>query len=147
MKYIFNLNCLYQLEISETSKILSALLKLSEEVDYTDYVQPICLPDIESLLKETFLGIKCVAVGWGMRLHGARLENTLKEILVPVVENIHCSKMYGMLHNVPVESYHICAGPLRDGGIGTCVVSKHVQSCMHIVYLFKFILINTILDL
>ncbi|XP_064099066.1 chymotrypsinogen A-like isoform X3 [Macrobrachium nipponense] len=87
-----------------------ALLKLREDVIYTDRIQPICLPDTEPLDTETFLGIKCVATGWGMRLYGARLENRLKEVMVPVVNNSHCVKVYGMMHNIPVKQYHVCAG-------------------------------------
>ncbi|XP_071535886.1 venom protease-like isoform X5 [Panulirus ornatus] len=98
-----------------------AMLKLREDIVYTDYIQPICLPDTTPLENETFLGIKCVATGWGMRVHGAQLENSLKEVLVPVVNNSHCVKMYGMMHNIPVQQYHMCAGYMHGQGQGTCV--------------------------
>ena len=92
----------------------------------TEYISPICLPEKYPLSKNPFLGVKCVAVGWGMRLRGARLENTLKEIWVPVVENSDCSEMYGMQYNIPVRKYHLCAGSTK-GGIGTCVVSRNIS--------------------
>ncbi|XP_076062450.1 uncharacterized protein LOC143037782 [Oratosquilla oratoria] len=100
------------------------LLKLKNAVAYTEHIQPLCLPESPPLAEgETFLGIKCVAVGWGMKTHGTRLENRLKEIWVPVVDTSHCTKMYGMIHNIPVRHYHLCAGRLQEGGQGTCVVS------------------------
>ncbi|XP_063884290.1 venom protease-like [Scylla paramamosain] len=98
-----------------------ALLRLREEVTYTDYIQPICLPDAPPLDVETFLGIKCVATGWGMRVHGGPLETRLTEVVVPVVNNSHCVKMYGMLQNIPVHGYHLCAGQVDGHGKGTCV--------------------------
>ncbi|XP_068234331.1 chymotrypsinogen B-like isoform X4 [Palaemon carinicauda] len=98
-----------------------AMLKLREDVVYTDRIQPICLPDTEPLDTETFLGIKCVATGWGMRIYGAKLENRLKEVTAPVVNNTHCVKMYGMMHNIPVKQYHVCAGQTQGHGLGTCV--------------------------
>lgn len=104
---------------------VAAMLKLREDAVFSDYVQPICLPDDDAGLdNETFLGIKCVATGWGMRIHGARLENRLKEVWVPVVNNSHCFKIYGMMHNIPVKDYHVCAGFTHgNGGQGTCIVS------------------------
>ncbi|XP_050720945.1 tryptase-like [Eriocheir sinensis] len=98
-----------------------ALLQLREDVTYTDYIQPICLPDTAPLDTESFLGIKCVATGWGMRAHGGHLETKLKEVVVPVVNNSHCVKMYGMMHNIPVHTYHLCAGQVEGHGLGTCV--------------------------
>jgi len=92
-------------------------------VQFTKHIQPICLPDSDELKEESFIGIKCVSAGWGMRLHGARLEDRLKEVWLPVVSNSHCAKMYGMIHNVPVRPYHMCAGSISEGGIGTCIVS------------------------
>lgn len=104
---------------------VAAMLKLREDAVFSDYVQPICLPDVDAGLdNETFLGIKCVATGWGMRVHGARLENRLKEVWVPVVNNSHCFKIYGMMHSIDVKDYHVCAGFTHSsGGQGTCVVS------------------------
>lgn len=109
--------------LAERGPTFPALLRLREEVKYTDYIQPICLPDTPPLDTETFLGIKCVATGWGMRTHGGHLETRLKEVLVPVVNNSHCAKMYGMMHNIPVHGYHLCAGQVEGHGLGTCVVS------------------------
>ncbi|KAK7074767.1 hypothetical protein SK128_019524 [Halocaridina rubra] len=97
------------------------MLKLQEDVIFTDRIQPICLPDTEPLEGETFLGIKCVATGWGMRAYGATLEDHLKEVMIPVVNNSHCVEMYGMMYNIPVKHYHICAGQIQDHGQGTCI--------------------------
>ncbi|KAK3896240.1 hypothetical protein Pcinc_000094 [Petrolisthes cinctipes] len=96
-------------------------MRLREDVTISDYIRPICLPDAPPHLNETFLGIKCVATGWGMRVHGARLEAKLKEVTVPVVNNSHCVKMYGMMHSIPVKQYHLCAGYTQGQGQGTCI--------------------------
>ncbi|KAF2358903.1 Serine proteases trypsin domain [Trinorchestia longiramus] len=118
---LFGVDTIYTHDLFDNYQNDIALLHLDADVSYTTHIQPICLPDSTSLREETFLGIKCVSVGWGMRLYGARLEDKLKEVWLPVVANRHCAKMYGMIHNVPVRRYHMCAGPINDGGRGTCI--------------------------
>lgn len=104
--------------------LLSALIKLKNAIDFSKDISPLCLPDTSTLKAETFLGINCVAIGWGMRVRGAKLENKIKEVMLPVVDNKHCAKIYGMMHSIPIKNYHMCAGFTEGDSYGTCVVSR-----------------------
>lgn len=42
---------------------------------------------------------------------------------IAVIENSHCKKVYGTMYNIPINKYHLCAGPITEGGSGTCIVS------------------------
>ena len=99
------------------------MLRLKESVDVTKRIQPLCLPDSFPLNEETFLGIKCVAIGWGMKSKGSSLENKLQQVVLPVIDNYHCSKMYAMMHNIDVKHYHLCAGYTQGKSHATCIVS------------------------
>jgi hypothetical protein len=43
---------------------------------------------------------------------------------IKVVENSRCKQVYGAMYNIPINNYHLCAGPITDGGSGTCVVRE-----------------------
>ena len=38
-----------------------------------------------------------------------------------VVENADCKQVYKTMYNIPINKYHICAGPITEGGAGTCI--------------------------
>ena len=62
--------------------------------------------------------------GWGQSTYGGKLDQVLRQTELPVVENKHCKQMYGTMYNIPINKYHLCAGPLHEGGVGTCIVSE-----------------------
>ena len=43
-----------------------AMVYIAETIPFTDYIQPICLPDVESKMADF---VDCYHTGWG-RLHG-----------------------------------------------------------------------------
>ncbi|KAK2726121.1 hypothetical protein QYM36_000544 [Artemia franciscana] len=96
-----------------------ALMKLAAPVNTTEYIRIVCISD--EIDDEKFLGVKCIASGWGQSKFGGKLDTILHHAELPVVDNSHCKKVYGMLYNIPIFPYHLCAGPLTDGGVGTCV--------------------------
>ena len=103
---------------------IAALLKLSEN-KYTSHLSPpspVCLPINNGLSNETFLGIRCVATGWGQMAVGGKLQTKLREVELRVIDNKHCRDMYGLMHNIAIQNYHLCAGPILQGGKGTCIV-------------------------
>ena len=85
-------------------------------------LSPACLPITRSTRNETFLGVRCIATGWGQTVFGGDLEDELHQVEMTVVENDHCSEVYGMKYQIPILDYHLCAGPVLAGGRGTCVV-------------------------
>ncbi|XP_046646403.1 trypsin-1-like [Daphnia pulicaria] len=99
-----------------------ALMKLqkSESLqNVTDRIRGICLPTDDNV--EIFQGVRCIATGWGQSKKGNKLENILHQTELPVVENSHCKQVYGTMFNIPINNYHLCAGPITEGGAGTCV--------------------------
>ena len=107
---------------------IAALLKLSEN-KYTSHLSPpspVCLPINNGLSTETFLGIRCVATGWGRMAVGGKLQTKLREVELRVIDNKHCRDMYGLMHNIAIQNYHLCAGPILQGGKGTCIVRRHI---------------------
>jgi hypothetical protein len=87
-------------------------------------ITPICLPMSHETRNETFLGLNCVATGWGQtRTPGGSLQKKLRQVQLNVVRNRHCQEMYDMKYNINVDKdKHLCAGPIMSGGQGTCIV-------------------------
>lgn len=101
-----------------------ALMKLQKSADHknhTDRVRAICLPTEGEDDATIFQGVKCIATGWGQSKKGSKLENILHQTELPVIENSHCKQIYGAMYNIPINSYHLCAGPTSEGGTGTCI--------------------------
>ncbi|XP_078264732.1 enteropeptidase [Rhinoraja longicauda] len=89
------------------------LLHLESAVQYTDYVQPACLPDS----KQHFpAGMTCAIAGWGAVNEGGPPPGVLQEAEVPLIATQNCQKQlpqYNITHNM------LCAG-FEKGGIDTC---------------------------
>ena len=102
--------------------VFSALLRIDWDSRLMD-VPSICLP---SLFKnETFVGINCMATGWGQTRIKGPLHDKLRQVQLSVVNNRHCHQMYTMKYNIQVNNdTHLCAGPIINGGKGTCIVSR-----------------------
>ena len=104
------------------------MLKLSHKEIPSDSGSPVCLPTQDSgLSNETFLGIRCIATGWGQKSLGGKLQSKLREVELRVVDNKHCRDMYGLMHNIVIQNYHLCAGPILQGGKGTCIVRSIIS--------------------
>ncbi|XP_030649762.1 serine protease 27 [Chanos chanos] len=98
-----------------------ALVELESPVTWTDYVQPICLPDAGL---EFTGGTPCFVTGWGHIREGAPLvgAGTLQEVEVPIIDQAECRRMYQIPSNsetVDILSDMLCAG-FQDGGKDSC---------------------------
>ncbi|XP_050312707.1 phenoloxidase-activating factor 1-like isoform X2 [Anthonomus grandis grandis] len=82
-----------------------ALVRLSENVQYSAYVQPICLPTPNESLRD---GEITVVAGWGKTEKGRNSEKKLK-LNVPIVNLNSCSRTYSS-YNIQLRSSQICAG-------------------------------------
>ena len=92
-------------------------------------IAPICLPLSAESRNETFLGINCMATGWGQTQMKGPLHNKLRQVQLTVVNNRHCNEMYSMKHNIEVNNQtQLCAGPVIEGGKGTCIVSIYPKA-------------------
>lgn len=90
-----------------------SLLRLSQSVSYTDYIQPVCLtaadtvPDVRSDVWVT---------GWGSLSSGGSSPDRLQEVMVPVVSQSQCSSSYST-QDITITDNMICAG---RGGKDSC---------------------------
>ncbi|XP_075141472.1 serine protease 33-like [Leptodactylus fuscus] len=91
-----------------------ALIELSSPINYTEYILPVCVP---SPLMSFPDGTKCWTTGWGSIDYGVNLPypKTLQQVMVPIISNSACEKMYHIGSNTPVNkqivpSDQICAG-------------------------------------
>lgn len=83
-----------------------ALLELSEPVEYTDFVQPACLPAATTSIS----GQTCTTIGWGQTSENVgSFSNELLKTEVKVYNNTQCREA------MP----RICAG-IPDGGRDAC---------------------------
>jgi len=91
------------------------LLHLSESLEFTDWVQPLALPQ---MLQETDAGTMCTVTGWGTLSEGGfGLPNKLHKVDVPVVSDEDCNESYASTN--PILDSMICAG-LPEGGKDSC---------------------------
>ncbi|NXN79529.1 ENTK Enteropeptidase, partial [Bombycilla garrulus] len=90
-----------------------ALMHLQNKVQYTDYIQPICLP----AKNQQFLpGINCSIAGWGTIRSGGPTSNILQEAVVPLLSNEKCQQW---LTKYNITENMLCAG-YDTGGIDAC---------------------------
>uniref|UniRef100_A0A3Q2PQC6 Peptidase S1 domain-containing protein n=1 Tax=Fundulus heteroclitus TaxID=8078 RepID=A0A3Q2PQC6_FUNHE len=90
-----------------------ALLKLSQPVNFTSYISPVCLAASNSTFSS---GVNTWITGWGNIGTPLPSPQNLMELEVPVVENSQCNSSYG--GNIITDSM-ICAG-LQEGGKDSC---------------------------
>ncbi|KAF2895868.1 hypothetical protein ILUMI_10303 [Ignelater luminosus] len=90
---------------SRKSKNDIALLRLDRNIEFTDFIQPICLPVSEAL--DPSVGSRLTVVGWGITENETKSDVKLK-LDVPVVSREQCNTK---LPNIGgVDSTRLCAG-------------------------------------
>ncbi|XP_055050402.2 chymotrypsin-like protease CTRL-1 isoform X1 [Misgurnus anguillicaudatus] len=90
-----------------------ALLQLSSPVDFTDYIQPVCLATAGS---EFYEGLSCWVTGWGDTSGNETYPDILQEVEIPIVSNFACNIAY----NGSITDNMLCAGLLNVGGKDSC---------------------------
>uniref|UniRef100_A0AAY4C2K6 Granzyme M n=1 Tax=Denticeps clupeoides TaxID=299321 RepID=A0AAY4C2K6_9TELE len=88
-----------------------ALLEVDGDIQFGDYIQPLCLP----LPSEEFLpGMTCIVSGWGRLKERGRLPTVLQEVHLDLVGPVMCKYLLQTLRpNQPFTA--VCAGPERGG--------------------------------
>ena len=94
-----------------------ALFKLARAVQFSDYIQPVCLP-ADSQRTETFVGSSPVLTGWGVTSYGGQHSHILQEVAVPVWRNADCDAAYYQ----SITDVFLCAG-YQAGGKDGCQVT------------------------
>ncbi|GAB1300390.1 Enteropeptidase [Apodemus speciosus] len=90
-----------------------AMMHLELKVNYTDYIQPICLPEENQIFSP---GRICSIAGWGYNKINGSTVDVLKEADVPLVSNEKCQQQ---LPEYNITESMICAG-YEEGGIDSC---------------------------
>ncbi|XP_062240495.1 acrosin-like [Platichthys flesus] len=89
------------------------LLKLSSPVNFTDYIQPVCLAAANSILHS---GVSTWVAGWGnTRPNGGSASDTLQEANLDIVGNEECQRN----SIFDITDKMICAW-VQAGGIDSC---------------------------
>ena len=89
------------------------LLFLKVPVEWTKWVQPVCLPGSLEHLKEGTLGY---LAGWGFDDYYGEPTEELRSVELPIVDNQLCQEYMGSKINITEK--HLCAGHdegKRDG--------------------------------
>ncbi|XP_063709466.1 serine protease easter-like [Culicoides brevitarsis] len=89
-----------------------ALLRLTENIPFTEFIRPICLPFADHLRKQDFTKLKFWVAGWG-RTEKSGKSNVLMKLLVPGFDTQQCSKQYKG-ERIFITSNQLCAGG-QDG--------------------------------
>uniref|UniRef100_A0A8C5MWH1 Transmembrane serine protease 15 n=1 Tax=Leptobrachium leishanense TaxID=445787 RepID=A0A8C5MWH1_9ANUR len=90
-----------------------AMMHMQFKVNYTDYIQPICLQETDQVFAE---GMNCSIAGWGRTQSQGPIPNILQEAEIPLISNEKCQQ------NLPeynITQNMICGG-YDEGGIDTC---------------------------
>lgn len=85
-----------------------ALLQLSESVNFTSFVSPICLPTTRALQMEDLAHKEVMVAGWGQTEN--RTSSTTKlQLRVPIWENDNCSDVFRPF-SLDIAPTQLCAG-------------------------------------
>ncbi|XP_067399003.1 enteropeptidase [Emydura macquarii macquarii] len=90
-----------------------AMMHLQFKVNYTDYIQPICLPEAN---QQFLTGINYSIAGWGSTINDGAPANILQEAEVPLITNEKCQQQ---LPEYNITENMMCAG-YAEGGIDSC---------------------------
>ncbi|XP_067142968.1 serine protease 27-like [Centruroides vittatus] len=88
-----------------------ALIKLNAPVQFTKFIQPICLAK-KSPSKSTI----CYVTGWGETM-GTSYPDVLKQVAVPIISYKSCKQLYKNI--IDINGKMICAGH-KEGGLDSC---------------------------
>ncbi|XP_073524365.1 enteropeptidase isoform X2 [Phyllobates terribilis] len=89
------------------------MMHLELQVNYTDYIQPVCLPESQDVFPP---GLNCTIAGWGRTQSQGPVPNILQEAKVPLISNGKCQQQ---MPEYNISNSMICAG-YEEGGIDTC---------------------------
>jgi len=91
-----------------------ALLELEREVEFNDYMKPVCLPRGNIKFEA---GKMCTVTGFGAIREGGPQATTLMKANVPLIAMSECKKSYYMTPTG--EKLKVCAG-YAEGRIDSC---------------------------
>ncbi|XP_044727393.1 vitellin-degrading protease-like [Chrysoperla carnea] len=91
-----------------------SLIILNETLEFSQFIQPIQLPEENEFLTEDHVGI---VTGWGRLTHEGPQPDILQKVEIPIVNQNACINAYV---NDTVTPRMLCAGDLTYGGKDAC---------------------------
>ncbi|XP_035739812.1 venom protease-like [Vespa mandarinia] len=92
-----------------------AIIKLAEDVPFSQNIHPICLPIIEPLIHSNFDNTFPFIAGWGAVYFNGPSSSRLLELQIPVVNQERCKNSFKSFTNAVIDDRIICAGFARGG--------------------------------
>ncbi|XP_021172130.2 suppressor of tumorigenicity 14 protein homolog [Fundulus heteroclitus] len=89
-----------------------ALLELSEPLEFSNTIQPICLPSSSHVFPA---GMSCWVTGWGTLREGGNLATVLQKASVKMINDTVCEQVMQSM----ITSRMLCSGFL-SGGVDAC---------------------------
>uniref|UniRef100_UPI00398E814E serine protease hepsin-like n=1 Tax=Pristiophorus japonicus TaxID=55135 RepID=UPI00398E814E len=91
-----------------------AVLRLQAPLNFSDYIQPLCLPAIGQPVVD---GTMCSVTGWGNTEYYGQQSDVLREAHVPVISNNRCNSPEYYDNQITPKMF--CAG-YSEGGVDAC---------------------------
>ncbi|XP_055634626.1 CLIP domain-containing serine protease B4-like [Toxorhynchites rutilus septentrionalis] len=89
-----------------------ALIRLDRSVNYTEFIQPICLPTTEELKNRDLEGLQLTVAGWGETQH--RLASRYQmHVGMPGWNNTRCREAFSGVQ-VAIRDTQLCAGGVKN---------------------------------
>uniref|UniRef100_A0A182S527 CLIP domain-containing serine protease n=1 Tax=Anopheles funestus TaxID=62324 RepID=A0A182S527_ANOFN len=85
-----------------------ALLQLSESIEFTDFIRPICLPVAPESREANLTGKYATVAGWGQTENSSSSTKKL-HLRVPILDNEACSDAFSSIR-LEIISTQLCAG-------------------------------------
>lgn len=92
-----------------------ALIRFDRDVEFSDFITPICLPTEDKIRQKNHTATKAFATGWGLTEHKIRSDVKLK-VALDIVDHQQCRKLYNT--KAEIRNTHLCAG--GEEGKDTC---------------------------
>lgn len=86
------------------------IIELSHTVQFSDYIRPVCLPEVGKNTQE-LAGYVATVLGWGSTFYGGSGSNMLREVSFPLWSNDECDQKYAQ----HIGSGFLCAGYMSGG--------------------------------
>lgn len=94
-----------------------ALLKLESSVEFTNHIQPICLPYDPPVLTQDLQGKKGFVAGWGTTSFDGPSSPVVRQVQLPIWNQRECRNAYR--REINITNAYLCAG-LEGGGKDAC---------------------------
>ncbi|XP_015589545.1 venom protease [Cephus cinctus] len=92
-----------------------AVLRLQQEVPFTELIHPICLPLPDEVRNRDYTRLFPFIAGWGSVYFHGPSSSRLLELQIPVVEQSECKRAFEAFPTAVINDRVLCAGFARGG--------------------------------